>query len=206
MNENVKKRIVEEFYIPVENAQFSKKKRNGQWNGKLKIVKSVFDKESGYWETIIPKGLWYELYIVCKKYNFNIKFEVKVINDINFEKVKKYIDEKYNVQKYIKSDIRDFQYKCVYDLLKYNSICGEAVPASGKSLIIYLVCRLMLDKDYQSVIIVPNVGLCQQMYDDFKNYGFKNIAKNVQIINNEYKEKNFVKKIVISTWQSLQNK
>jgi len=205
-NDMIKNKLIDLFSIESKNKHFNKSKKNNQWDGKHRIIKKIYNDEEECLETVIPKGLWYELYSVCKKYNFSIDFKLKVINkELEFEKIKNYIDKKYEIKKYIKNDIRDFQYNCIFDLLKFEKICGESLPASGKSLIMYIACRMMLDKNLKTLIIVPNVALCEQMENDFKNYGFENVEKYVQIINGTIKEKNISKHIVISTWQTFQN-
>jgi superfamily II DNA or RNA helicase len=206
-NDSVKDILLKAFTIPVKNAHFIKSKITNQWDGLARIIKKVHDKEDKVWDTVIPKGLWFELYKVCKQNNIKAIFKdfAPTVKDLDLDKIKNYIDRSYNIQKHIKSDIRDFQYKCIFDLLKFKSILAEAVPASGKSLVMYILSRMMIDKKNQTLIIVPNIHLCDQMYKDFKNYGFSDIKEYVKILNGLVKDKSTNEKIIISTWQTIQN-
>lgn len=79
--------------------------------------------------------------------------------------------------------------------------------ASGKSLIIYTTIRYLLEKgkDQRILLVVPNIGLVNQMYSDFKDYSSKdswNAEENChRIFSGE--EKQTDKPVVISTWQSI---
>ena len=78
--------------------------------------------------------------------------------------------------------------------------------ASGKSLIIYLICRQLLDyQNLKGLIIVPTTSLVEQLYSDFGDYASESGFKNYMHVHRIYqgKEKNTDKPIVISTWQSL---
>lgn len=206
---NLKDRLQKFFNKPVENAKWSKAYKEGRWDGNICFVKSIRN-DCGHWVKVIKKGLIEELITFCKisKVKLNIVSDETLLKKVDKEKVKKYIDS-LGIQNNIKSDIRDFQYDCIYDLLKYSFLSAEAVPASGKSLIIYISTMLMLKvKKYNTLIIVPNMALCEQLLNDFKLYNGNKyeIDKYVQIINSDYQNKDITKPIIISTWQSFQKK
>ena len=75
---------------------------------------------------------------------------------------------------------------------------------SGKSLITYLLVRFnLLRLDKKILIIVPTTSLVEQLFKDFKDYGWSP-EKNVhRIYQGHGKETN--KRVVISTWQSIYN-
>ena len=76
----------------------------------------------------------------------------------------------------------------------------------GKSLIIYLMLifnllRLKDTKQDKILIIVPTTSLVEQLFKDFKDYGY-NSERNVhRIYQGSEKETN--KRVVISTWINL---
>ena len=78
-----------------------------------------------------------------------------------------------------------------------------AIPtASGKSLIIYLLCRWyegeMSLPNCKTIIIVPTTSLVEQMGKDFKEYGYdKDVCKIYS------GQPVFSADITISTWQSF---
>jgi superfamily II DNA or RNA helicase len=81
--------------------------------------------------------------------------------------------------------------------------------ASGKSLIIYLIIRQLLDykKCKKGLIIVPTTSLVEQLYNDFADYSTANgfeVSENVHRI---YQGKDKVSQlpVIISTWQSIYN-
>ena len=74
--------------------------------------------------------------------------------------------------------------------------------ASGKSLVIYMAIRSFLDSNNSNVLlIVPTTSLVEQMYSDFKDYGF-DVDNNCHRIYSG-KDKETDKDIVITTWQSI---
>jgi superfamily II DNA or RNA helicase len=78
--------------------------------------------------------------------------------------------------------------------------------ASGKSLIIYLLFRQLLDyQDLKGLIIVPTTSLVEQLSSDFADYASETDFDVDEHVHKIYqgKEKHTGKKLVISTWQSL---
>jgi len=69
--------------------------------------------------------------------------------------------------------------------------------ASGKSLIIYMLCRWY---DTKTLIIVPTTSLVHQMASDFESYGYKGEVH--KIFSGREKE-NPNAKYVVTTWQSI---
>ena len=78
--------------------------------------------------------------------------------------------------------------------------------SSGKSLIIYLILiyNLLNLKDKKSdkiLIIVPTTSLVEQLFKDFKEYGYNSLRNIHKIYQGMSKTTN--KRAVISTWQSI---
>jgi len=96
---------------------------------------------------------------------------------------------------------RDYQIEAVVKTInEARKICVMAT-SSGKSMTIYILIRWFMSKGMKGVLIVPNVGLVEQMFGDFKDYNFKGIEENVHVIYSG-KDKNFNKPITVTTWQS----
>jgi len=74
------------------------------------------------------------------------------------------------------------------------------------SLSMYFLTRFMLMKKMQTIIMVPSIDLVYQMYNDFIDYGWNHISKYVQRIGDKFKDKRFLKPVIITTWQSLNAK
>ena len=99
-------------------------------------------------------------------------------------------------------EIRDYQYYAYqYAITKQRSIIVSPT-ASGKSLIIYLISRYLLEHGRkQGLLIVPTISLVEQMYGDFKDYGW-DVENNCQrIYQGHLKAPSYP--LVISTWQSI---
>lgn len=74
------------------------------------------------------------------------------------------------------------------------------------SLSIYALSRFLRVMNKKILLIVPNIGLVEQMYSDFADYGWQGQSREVQKLYSRYSnefDKNIVKPVLISTWQSL---
>lgn len=86
-------------------------------------------------------------------------------------------------------DLYDFQYNALYDALYNERLMIKAATGSGKSLVIALLVKILVDKGLKGLILVPNISLVKQFDSDLKSYnlylnpllvggnekGFKNI-------------------------------
>ena len=102
---------------------------------------------------------------------------------------------------------RDYQLEAVEHALNNKSALLLSPTASGKSLIIYLICRWFLENhDSQILLVVPTTSLVEQMASDFADYATTDDSFDPdQMIHKIYggREKIQGAKIVISTWQSI---
>ena len=96
---------------------------------------------------------------------------------------------------------RPYQYKAVYEALKYNRKLLLSPTGSGKSLMIYSIVRYYAATAKKILIVVPTTSLVEQMVNDFISYGW-NANDFVHKIYSG-KDKNTDKPIIISTWQSI---
>ena len=103
-------------------------------------------------------------------------------------------------------EVRDYQLNSFVHAKRNKRILLLSPTASGKSLIIYLLFRQLLQyQQLKGLIIVPTTTLVEQLYSDFADYssvnGF-NVEENVHRIY-QGKDKLTDKNLTISTWQSL---
>ena len=96
---------------------------------------------------------------------------------------------------------RDYQYKAVYEAIKYNRKLLLSPTGSGKSLMIYAIVRYYAATAKKILIVVPTTSLVEQMGNDFISYGWNAD----DFIHKIYggKDKVTDKNIIISTWQSI---
>lgn len=102
--------------------------------------------------------------------------------------------------------VREHQQNAFIEAIQKRRTLLLSPTASGKSLIIYLICRQLLDyQNLKGLIIVPTTSLVEQLYGDFGDYASESGFKNYMHVHRIYqgKEKVTDKAITISTWQSL---
>lgn len=97
--------------------------------------------------------------------------------------------------------VRDYQYKAVYEALKYNRRLLLSPTASGKSLMIYSLVRFHINAGRNILIVVPTTSLVEQMYKDFEEYGWMASKYCHRIYAGQ--EKYTDHSVVITTWQSV---
>ena len=97
--------------------------------------------------------------------------------------------------------VRDYQYKAIYEALKYNRRLLLSPTASGKSLMIYALVRFHLNVGRNVLIVVPTTSLVEQMYKDFETYGWmaKKDCHKIYAGQDKYTEHS----VIITTWQSV---
>jgi len=135
-----------------------------------------------------------------ERYKIEYKVMFKYQRNINKEKYLLYM-KSLN----FKYTPRNYQLKAVYDVLNYNYVTGESITGTGKSLIISTLCKIMIDKRYKTLVIVPKKSLVEQMCADMIDYFGENFGENIQKMNSDYFDRVFKNNIIISTWQTLQN-
>lgn len=99
----------------------------------------------------------------------------------------------------------DHQVNASHLLLKHNRVTLLSPTSSGKSLIIYLVTKKVLeDFDGKVLIVVPTTQLVEQMERDILAYGKEDgIPGGVHKIYAGKDKDNIRSRIVVSTWQSI---
>ena len=103
-------------------------------------------------------------------------------------------------------EIRDYQDRAVRAALSNHRGILLSCTSSGKSLMLFNIIKSIRKQNFKNILlIVPNIMLVDQMYDDFESYGWQNLDKEVERLGGGH-EAYFDKPVLISTWQSLQNK
>jgi superfamily II DNA or RNA helicase len=92
---------------------------------------------------------------------------------------------------------RVYQLEAVLQMMKEKRGIVLSPTGSGKSLIIYMLMRVL---DEPTLIVVPTTGLVSQMVSDFAAYGMD--VTEVQTIQAGH-TKDVTAPIVVSTWQSI---
>lgn len=182
------------FSIKIPNAQFSPAYKQGKWDG----IISFYDDNNH----VLPIGMLYEFFNFCKHYNYNYEFDFdasELFNKISSDNIEKIADDLLKDTKY---SLRDYQLEAIYSAINHKRGVVLSSTGSGKSLIIYILVRYLLDQNKNILLIVPRSSLVEQLYSDFLDYGWKNLEKYVCRLHsgNAY---DIDKPVLISTWQSV---
>ncbi len=117
-----------------------------------------------------------------------------------------------NISKMMPFEPYDYQLKCARDNLLNNKQISLACTSSGKSCIIFLIMYFLYKNNKRGYLIVPNINLLTQLYEDFKDYFKEDFEierdKFINCIDKQGggEQSDFNNFLVISTWQSLANR
>ena len=173
------------FTFTTPGAQFSPAYKNGYWDGKTRLF-SVKTKQ-------IYVGLVPHVAKFCELNKYSFSYDEPVYTPV----------DTLNLSKALNLPIEPRDYQLIassYALTKKRCIVVSPT-ASGKSLIIYLIVRHLMAYKKRGLLIVPTVSLVEQMYSDFKSYGW-DVEKYCEKI---YAGRNKITDsfLTISTWQSV---
>ena len=177
--------LSDNFTFKVPGAQFIPAVRNKVWDGKIRLMNMM--------TRMIYAGLGDEICKFAKSRDYSVAYrDPPRKNDCSEEQLKKFLE-------YVnpKHAPRDYQLEALIDGIKNERKLFLSPTASGKSLIIYLLCRWYTGK--KKLIIVPTTSLVFQMASDFEDYGYKEDIH--RITAGVTKETDC--EITVTTWQSI---
>jgi len=174
------------FFVP--GHQFVPAFRNRIWDGKIRL----FDSRNYH----LYIGLIPYLEEFCKERDYAYSHN-EVEEEYSAYHAKKFIDGLS-----LPFEVREYQMNAFIHAMRKRRALLLSPTASGKSLIIYLIVRQLLDyQQLKGLIIVPTTSLVEQLFKDFQDYGW-NSDEHVHRIY-QGKDKHTNKALTISTWQSL---
>lgn len=148
------------------------------WNGK----------ETYFNNGKVNMGLWKECLLACKEIDVPFiienKEEFPINRDVNFEEFNNFCKDFFKDHKYLKGNEwhqfipYDYQIESAYKILRNRYCITEIATSGGKSLVISLVFFYILKNvkpDAKLLIIVPNISLVNQFYDNIIDF---NIGEN----------------------------
>ena len=186
------------FSFTVPNAKFMPSYKNKFWDGKVRLF------------SLKTKKIYIGLLPYVDEFCRERGFEFGGIEEVIGTKTK-ITDE--DVDFFINGDDlipglglpfqpRDYQIDAFKTAVQYGRQLLLSPTASGKSLIIYMLCRWyegeMSLPNAKTVIIVPTTSLVEQMAKDFEDYGY-----NEKICKIYSGQPVFDSDITITTWQSF---
>lgn len=196
---HVAKELSEYFTFMVPGHQFVPAFRNKIWDGKIRLYNLTTSK--------LYLGLMDYVKEFAEEREYTIDWNgVGVEDEYSLYHAKKFV-EQLNLHSQGKSiEVREHQYKAFITTMQKRRALLLSPTASGKSLIIYLIFRQLLDyQNLKGLIIVPTTALVEQMYSDFADYSSHNGFDTDANVHRIYqgKDKHTDKMLTVSTWQSL---
>ena len=128
---------------------------------------------------------------------FNVEYEKETF--FTDEEIQEYLD---NVK--LPYKLYDYQENIVKDSLKTGRQINVSCTSSGKSLSIACICDFLRTKNLKGLLLVPNINLLTQFKSDIESYHLTDLLNEVEILG-DGNVPTFKKKLLISTWQSLDN-
>ena len=194
--EYVHKELADYFTFEVPEAKFLKRNpRYKYWDGTIRLYSpATGDLYHGLMKHVQTWADEKQYIVEYEKNDWygDIEDDNKFVSPAG---VKHFMDKISNIKP------RDYQYKAVYEAIKYNRKLLLSPTGSGKSLMIYAIVRYYAATAKKILIVVPTTSLVEQMVNDFISYGWNATAHVHKIYSG--KDKNTDKPIIISTWQSI---
>jgi superfamily II DNA or RNA helicase len=185
----------EYFTFEVPGAKYMPAVKKKVWDGKIRM----FNRTNGE----INAGLYWSIKRFCIDRGYGIKVEE---GPYGYPYDKNKVNHMQTMQWLETLELpfmpRDYQYEAITHAIERKRCILISPTGSGKSFIIYLLMRwYMANHDKKVLVIVPTTSLVEQMYADFKLYGFDVEENCHKIYSGQDKETD--KRVVITTWQSI---
>ena len=198
----LKQELRDYFSFMVPGAQYMPMFKRRLWDGKIRLYDIL--------SSTLPRGLktYLEKFSKDRGYSLNIK-ETKNPLCLTEEQLSHFYESlKVSVRKQAVRMHAHQQQAILHALNNHRSVIISPT-GSGKSLIIYVLVRYLqkvLNTDRKILILVPTVGLVNQMEADFFDYSSQDKSWSCKKYIHKIsagQEKDTNKQIVISTWQSI---
>lgn len=195
-DDGISKELNQFFSFRVPGFQFVPAYKNKLWDGFIRLF-SIREKTlyHGLIDNVIR-------FCVEREYSYEIESSIVVKEEFSLIDAVKFIDSLSLPSEYT---VRDYQLESFVDSIRNKRLLILSPTGSGKSFIIYLIIRwLHKEKFKKGLIITPTTSLVEQLFSDFKSYGWNS----EEYCHRQYsgKEKNTDLFLTLSTWQSIYTK
>lgn len=184
----------EAFTFQVPGYQFTPQYKARLWDGKIRL----FDIRTKQ----LYRGLVPYIAKFCEERNYEWDYENEDFDEeFSLAEAKDFVEKLRP-----KHAPRDYQLDAFVHAIRTRRSLLLSPTASGKSLIIYLLCCFLGHRKLKKgLIIVPTVSLVEQLTSDFKDYSETNGWEVSKYVHKIYQgqDKETDKFLTISTWQSL---
>jgi len=183
-SDDIARELSDYFTFEVPGARFIPSVKAKKWDGKIRLFNSGTHH--------IYAGLIQYVEDFAKQNNYSCERLTDFTDEV-IENVSDVVDS-FELTK----EPRDYQLAAFAHAVRKRRALLLSPTASGKSLIIYMLCRYY---NVKTLLVVPTTSLVYQMHSDFKEYGFDSENNCHMIFSGQ--EKDVDKQIFISTWQSI---
>jgi len=198
----LKQELRDYFSFMVPGAQYMPMFKRRLWDGKIRLYDIL--------SSTLPRGLKTYLEKFCKErgYTLNIKESKNTLCITDKQLQDFYESLKVSVRKQA-VQMHDHQKQGIMHALNNHRSVLISPTGSGKSLIIYVLVRYLqkvIPTDRKILILVPTVGLVNQMDSDFFDYSAQDKSWSCKKYIHKITagvEKETKQQIVVSTWQSI---
>lgn len=197
--------LSESFMFEVPGFKFMPAYRQGRFDGKIRLF--------NLGKRTFPVGLFEKLIEFCEQRNYT--YSVESVNGysapgsesgISYQTIVDYVTELNLHGGGAPVTVRDYQIEGIHVALNKQRAIILSSVGSGKSLMLYVICRYVTEILKQRVlIIVPTISLTSQMKSDFADYSSADkwsADEKIHLITAGI-SKDIEKPIVISTFQSI---
>ncbi len=187
------------FFVP--GFQFTPAFRNKIWDGKIRL----FDQRSNE----LYHGLYSLIETFASERDYSVEYRdprPDLVDDFSEYLADKYIQQLNAHSRGQKLTVDSHQKTAFIHAMRKRRCLLLSPTASGKSLIMYMIVRQLLDYHCKKgLIIVPRTSLVEQLYSDFADYSSENEWDVSNTIHKIYqgKEKTTQLPLIITTWQSI---
>lgn len=176
------------FFVP--GYRFQPLFKSGMWDGKVRLYDRRYH--------TLPGGLCGYLQSFAQERGYHLVIDDAVLLTTNFSIAEAKVFADSLALPHIP---HDYQIEAFTKSIRHHRILIVSPTASGKSLIIYMIVRHLQRNHHKGVIIVPTTSLVEQLFEDFKTYGW-DVDKYVHRLY-AGKEKQVEHFLTIATWQTL---
>jgi superfamily II DNA or RNA helicase len=194
----VESELVDYFTYDYPGARFTPQYKARLWDGKVRLADPL--------RKTLYVGLLYYLEKFCEKYQHEINYvnDVDTKSDVDLDTIKQFTLDLNLCGRGKPITVHDYQNEAVWHSLHNNRALILSPTGSGKSLIIYSICRWHVESGRKCIVVVPTTSLVEQMYSDFIDYSTQNewpVQEHCQKLYSGF-PKTFESDILFTTWQS----
>lgn len=180
------------FFVP--GYKFTPQFKSGRWDGRVSMIDA---RNRQLFRGLLPK---LEKWCETSEYSLSYSDPASLAPKLAFDTA--YLADCSGIGKY---QPKDYQVEAVTQALTNNQHLILSPTGSGKSYIIYLMCRWLLDNTENGILItVPTKALSEQLITDFEDYAEPvgwDVRSNMATLY-AGKDKDTDHRIKVSTWQT----